>query len=255
MKKLNDIFSIKNKTFIITGSSGQLGAFISNFLIENGAIVIGIDTAKKNSVNFKNFYKVDITKRSSIKKCLDDIFNKFNKIDVVINNAGYSTFDNFEERKEKEFDKVMNVNLKGTFLLIQNYVRLLDKFKMKEGNIINIGSLYGSVSPDPRIYSKGDRKNSEIYGATKAGVIQMTKYFAVHLANRNIRVNSISPGGIFNPDKPQGSMFIENYSRNCPMKRMGENKDIIGAIIYFATKASSYTTGQNLVVDGGLSSW
>ena len=83
----------------------------------------------------------------------------------------------------------------------------------------------------------------------------MPKYFAVHLANRNIRVNSISPGRNFNPVKPQGSMFIENYKRNCPMKRMGENKDIIGAIIYFASKASSYTTGQNLLVDGGLSSW
>ena len=83
----------------------------------------------------------------------------------------------------------------------------------------------------------------------------MTKYFAVHLANRNIRVNSISPGGIFNPNKPQGSKFIENYKKNCPMNRMGENKDIIGAIIYFASEASSYTTGQNLVVDGGFTSW
>ena len=174
---------------------------------------------------------------------------------MLINNAGASTFATFEERSEEDFDWVMGVNLKGTFLCIQSYVDLFDKYKLKNGSIINIGSLYGVISPDFRIYTDCARKNSEIYGATKAGIIQMSKYFAVHLADRNIRVNAISPGGILNPANPQGDDFQKNYSFRCPMKRMANTGEMVGAVIYLASDAASYTTGQNIVIDGGFSSW
>ena len=101
----------------------------------------------------------------------------------------------------------MNVNLKGTFNCIQKYVANYDSINQKQGYIINVASMYGLTSPDYRIYSENDRKN--VYGATKAGVIQMTKYFAVHLADRNIRSNSISPGGVYNPVNPQRKEFIK----------------------------------------------
>ena len=120
---------------------------------------------------------------------------------------------------------------------------------------MNIGSHYGLVSPDYRIYTDLPRKNSEVYGATKAGVIQMTKYFAVHLAERDIRVNCVSPGGIFNPDNPQGDDFQKHYKYRTPMKRMARTEELLGAILYLASEASSYTTGQNIVVDGGFSAW
>jgi NAD(P)-dependent dehydrogenase (short-subunit alcohol dehydrogenase family) len=115
--------------------------------------------------------------------------------------------------------------------------------------------MYGVISPDFRIYTDCARKNSEIYGATKAAIIQMTRYFAVHLAQRNIRVNAISPGGIFNPQAPQGDDFIKNYSYRCPMQRMARADEMVGATLYLASDAASYTTGQNIVIDGGMSCW
>ena len=127
--------------------------------------------------------------------------------------------------------------------------------KITKKNIINISSIYSLISPDPRIYSKKDRKSSEIYGATKAGVNQMTKYFAVHLNNKNIRVNSVSPGGIYNSKKPQNKNFIKKYSDRNPMKRMAKTSEIIGAVIYLASNSASYTNGHNLIVDGGMSAW
>ena len=123
------------------------------------------------------------------------------------------------------------------------------------GSIVNIASMYGSISPDPRIYTDCDRKNSEVYGATKAGIIQMTRYFAVHLAEMNIRVNCVSPGGLYNPDAPQGEDFVKNYSYRNPMGRMGNAEEIIGVVLYLSSNAASYTNGQNIVVDGGMTSW
>ena len=115
--------------------------------------------------------------------------------------------------------------------------------------------MYGLISPDYRIYSENDRKNSEVYGATKAGVIQMTKYFAVHLADRNIRSNSISPGGVYNPVNPQRKEFIKNYEYRCPMKRMARSEEIANVAFFLATELSSYVNGQNITVDGGMSAW
>jgi gluconate 5-dehydrogenase len=164
-----------------------------------------------------------------------------------------STFEPFQERTEKSFNWVFDVNLKGTFLCINEYYKYQKKYK--KGNIINIASIYGLISPDPRIYEENDRKNSEIYGATKAGIIQMTKYFAVHLAENKIRVNAISPGGFLNPDNPQSEKFISNYSHRNPMGRMANSDEILGAIFYLASDASSYTNGHNLIMDGGMSCW
>ena len=120
------------------------------------------------------------------------------------------------------------------------------------GSIINIGSIYGMVSGDPRIYTDCNRKTAECYGASKAAIIHMTKYFAVHLAEFNIRVNCISPGGVFNN---QGEDFVKNYSYRCPMGRMGNETELTGTAIFLASDESSYLTGQNIAVDGGWSCW
>ena len=120
------------------------------------------------------------------------------------------------------------------------------------GRMINIASIYGIVSSDPRIYTGSQRRNSEVYSASKAAVIAMTKYLAVHLAPHHIRVNAISPGGIYrNHDKD----FLNRYSNRTPMNRMGEEDEINDSVLYLASKASSYVAGHNLVVDGGLTAW
>ena len=122
----------------------------------------------------------------------------------------------------------------------------------KKGCIINIGSIHGIVSGDPKIYTDCARKTSECYGASKAAIIHMTKYFAVHLAEFGIRVNCISPGGVFNN---QGKEFVENYSIRTPMGRMANEDEIAATAIFLASDDSTYITGQNIAVDGGWTSW
>tara|TARA_B100001287_G_C22504240_1_gene445134 strand:- start:376 stop:795 length:420 start_codon:yes stop_codon:yes gene_type:complete len=125
------------------------------------------------------------------------------------------------------------------------------------GSIVNIASHYGIISPDPRIYSNSSRRNSEIYGATKAGIIQMTKYFSVNaLADgANLRVNAVAPGGIKNPLKPQNENFQKLYSERCPMGRLAETEEIVGPILFLISDDASYINGHTLVVDGGTTAW
>ena len=246
---------LKNKIVVVTGSRGQLGYSMA-FICKNGCKVIGLDKSiELNKINNVDYYELDIREAEDVSNVFKNIFKKYNQIDILINNAGVSVFEPFEERNEEKFEWVMNVNLKGTFNCIQKYVANYDSINQKQGCIINVASMYGLISPDYRIYSENDRKNSEVYGATKAGVIQMTKYFAVHLADRNIRSNSISPGGVYNPVNPQRKEFIKNYEYRCPMKRMARSEEIANVAFFLATELSSYVNGQNITVEGGMSAW
>lgn len=255
---LSELFNVKKKTVLVTGAVGQLGKEICKAYLEAGAQVIATDKEPNAKMEIASpnaeYLVMDITDKRSVEDAFAHIYSKFGRLDILINNAGASVFEPFQERLEESFDAVMDVNLKGTFFCIQTYAKYA-KEKKHKGNIVNIASIYGITSPDPRVYTDCDRKNSEIYGASKAGIIQMTKYFAVHLAEYNIRVNCISPGGIFNPEAPQGEDFIKNYSYRCPMGRMAKACEIVGGIFYLSCDASSYTTGQNIAIDGGYSCW
>ena len=122
----------------------------------------------------------------------------------------------------------------------------------KSGKIVNIGSIYGQVSSDERIYGASGRNNSEVYSATKAGVIHMTKYMATHFGRYDIQTNCISPGGIFNN---QSKEFIDNYCYKTPLNRMGCADDLQSTLLYLISDASTYTNGQNISVDGGFVAW
>lgn len=256
MNYLKQFFNFSKKIIVVTGGSGQLGAQICKAFVSLGAAVVSLDKLKpKRPVKSVIYCQLDISQKREVVATFSKIFERYKRVDILINNAGVSVFEPFEERMEESIDFVMDINLKGTLFCIQDFVCHFDAHKQKSGVIINIASLYGVISPDYRIYTDCLRKNSEIYGATKAGVIQMTKYFAVHLANRNIRVNAVSPGGIFNPENPQGKDFVKNYSFRCPAGRMAEVSEILGAVFYLAGNASTYTTGHNIVIDGGTSCW
>ena len=256
MSYLETLFNLNQKVILVTGACGQLGKVICKAFKDSGCQVIGVDiNIDKNLIEGINYFELDSRNLSEKQKLFNFLFKKYKTIDVLISNAGVSTFDDFEKRTEHDFDWVIDVNLKGVFFDIQTYVNLFDKYKQSKGSIINIGSLYGEVSPDSRIYVDLPRKNSEVYGASKAGVVQMTKYFSTHLAARQIRVNCISPGGILNPEKPQGKEFQKSYAFRTPMKRMANTDEMVGAAIYLASDSSSYTTGQNIIIDGGFSSW
>ncbi len=235
------------KTAIITGSEGQIGQVFVNKLKELDFKVIGIDLADQVNDDII-YYNADITKKNQI----ESILSPHNEdISLLVNNAGVSVFQPFEDRTEDEIDTVMDVNLKANIIMSQ--IIFNNYFKSKNiGNIINIGSIYGVVSGDMRIYKNGDRRTPEIYGATKAAVINLTKYFSTYMAPHNVRVNCISPGGIFNNQDPD---FVESYSRKVPMNRMGNENELLSTFEYLISEQSGYITGQNIIVDGGFTIW
>ena len=207
--KIKKNFDFTNKVVLITGSEGKLGKSLKKTFIDLGAKVYGLDQKKGSG---KNIFKVDISKEKLVQKIINKIIKAEKKIDVIINNAGVSVYKPFEKRTCKDIDFTLNVNLKGLINVIKTYFKIHKKNKLKSCRIVNIGSVYGVVAPDIRIYSKKDNINSEIYGASKAGVIQLTKYFATYFGKYNIIVNCVSPGGI--KDKKHSRFFSERYKRN-----------------------------------------
>lgn len=237
----------KMKKVVLTGSNGQLGKAIEKKLSPHYEIYnLDVNYGSDEDNLHRN---IDITNSSHLKQFFSDI-----NPDIVINNAGISIFTSFLERAEEELDRVYETNLKGTINVINEFARINIKNKDPK-SIVNIASLYGIVSADPRIYTDTKRNSPEIYAATKSGIIQLSKYYCVHLRDMNIRVNSISPGGIFNPKNPQGDDFIKNYSSRCPMGRMGKAEEIADGVQFLISDEASYINGHNLVIDGGFSSW
>lgn len=235
------------KVALLTGSEGQLGQAFARKLLELNYRVIGFDIGAQVNDNII-FCQVDITKPSEIEGALGKL--KLS-VDVLINNAGVSVFTPFEGRTDEELTYVIDVNIKGMIFVTQ--IVFNQQFKPKNmGCIVNIGSIYGIVSGDMGIYKEGDRRTPEIYGATKAAVINMTRYFAAYMAPHNVRVNCISPGGIFNH---QATEFVRKYSCKVPLGRMGTEKELLSTLEYLVSEESSYVTGQNIIVDGGLTVW
>ncbi|MDP3741292.1 MAG: SDR family oxidoreductase [bacterium] len=242
-----NLYDLKNKKILITGANGQLGKALVEALLLQGAFVYATDLQPSGdaSLQKKNcqYLAMDVTSEQSIK----DAFKKIDDLDVLVNNAGVAVFSPFESRTVAEIDQVMDVNLKGTILCSQiASARMVGK---KKGKIVNIGSIYGTVPADKKIYGDSGRNSSEIYAATKAGVTHFTKYLAAYLAEHNIQVNTVSPGGIFNNQK---QAFVDNYVAKTPAGRMAQTSDLVGIICFLASDDSDYLTGQNITVDGGF---
>ena len=258
--------NLKGQVIMISGVAGQLGQMITSEALNSDAKVICIDksleemekvahTCKWNKQNIL-LQKADIREKKEIDSALNNGLCRFGKVTSQINNSGVSVFDNWSERSEEDFDMVTDVNLKGTFFCMQVFMNHCIKSNTV-GSIVNIASHYGLISPDPRIYTDCLRRNSEVYGATKAGIIQMTKYFSVNaLADgAKIRVNAVAPGGIKNPKNLQGQDFQKRYADRCPMGRMAETIEVVGPVLYLLSEDASYINGHTLVVDGGMTAW
>ena len=246
--KINNLFNFRNKIVVITGSSGQLGNKFCEFYKNNGSKVYCLDIhqSKKKFA----FIKCDVSDEKQVKKSIELIYEKEKKINIFINNAGISIFNNYNLRTKKEFLKILEVNLLSSFLSIKYLSQKAKKsHKLK---IVNISSIYGILTPDFKIYSKGDRFSPEVYGASKAGLISLTTYYANLLAKKNININSISPGGVKNL-KRQKKKFIYNYVKNVPKNRMANPEDFLTCLAFLTSDGSEYTTGQNIIIDGGLS--
>jgi NAD(P)-dependent dehydrogenase (short-subunit alcohol dehydrogenase family) len=272
-KSIEKLFSLKNKVIIVAGGAGQIGFSFCEILSKAGAKVVIFDLdvemanqkinnlISKQVVKNIKFIKVDVTDKLNIKESLNSTFKKYKRIDGIVNSFHYkgnsrkldnktNFFVDFENYPEEAWDKVHDVNLKGTFLLSQLITPYFKK--QKKGIIVNISSTYGNVSPNPQIYGKSGINSPIAYATSKAAIINLTRYLAIHLAKYNVRVNCLSPGGVLNK---QSNDFIKNYIDKTPIGRMAVAEDYQGAVLFLLTDASSYMTGANLIIDGGWTAW
>lgn len=266
-----ELFTLRNKTAIVTGALGLIGKEHCKALSEAGANVVVADINEEDSVKFAKTLptdsiglSMDVTNPESIKKLRDYVIAKFGHIDVLVNNAAINDmFENpkaaseqskFENYPLELWQKSIDVNLTGVFLCSQ--ILGTEMSKQKSGSIINIASTYGITAPDQSLYIKEDGTQNfykpPAYSATKGAVIMFTRYLAAYWGKDNVRVNTLSPGGVENS---QDDFFIKKYSNKTPLGRMANPTDYKGALIFLASDASSYMTGANLVVDGGWTSW
>lgn len=263
---MNKLFDLSDKVVILTGAAGNLGSQYAEGLSHAGANVVLADLnytkCEQLARALKKKYKVDpmaleldLTKKISISSLVARTMKKYSKIDVLINNAAYQGNDKirktpFEELSLEDWNKAVSVNLTGIFLTCQEVGKIMKK--QKHGNIINIGSTYGLVAPDQRIYGNSGQNAAVFYSATKSAIINLTRYLASYWAKTGIRVNTLSPGGV---RRNQTKSFIRNYSEKTMLGRMAEKDEYIGAIIFLSSDASSYMTGSNLIIDGGWTAW
>lgn len=247
-----------DEVVVVTGGAGQLGSALCERFDDLGNTVVMADIdvegceAQISDRSLENTHAVelDVSDPESVRTVFDHVREEFGGVDILVNNAGIAVFTPFDERTFDEFDDVMKVNVYGTFFCTQAAHRHMAD--TGGGSIVNIGSIYGVESPDPGIYGDSGLNSSEVYGASKAAIIHMTKYMAVHLASDDIRVNCVSPGGIF---ADQDDYFLENYREKVPANRMAREDDLVGAITFLTSDSARYITGQNLVVDGGFTLW
>ena len=201
------------------------------------------------------FIPCDISSESSVKNAFKEIFESYQHIDAVVNTS-YPRNENFGndflDVDINDFNENINLHLGGYFLISQVAIKYF--LNQGIGNLINIASIYGMLSPNPSIYTDTSRNSSEVYGATKAGLIQMTKYFAVRYSKVPISINCIAPGGILNTSL-QGPDFISNYSRLVPMDRLCNAQELANTCLLLANSNVEYLSGQTIALDGGMSSW
>jgi NAD(P)-dependent dehydrogenase (short-subunit alcohol dehydrogenase family) len=239
---------LKDKIIVVTGGSGLLGKEIISKVIKAGATCINVDINHDTSEDL-SLIKCDITNVESVNQCVISIVDKFGRIDGLVNNAYPRTTDwgnKFENVLFDSWQKNVDWQLNSYFYFTQQVAKyMVDKEK---GSIINMASVYGIVGPDFTVYDGTLMTMPAAYSAIKGAIINFTRYLASYLGPKNINVNTISPGGIFDNQNP---IFVENYNSKVPMKRMGLPKDISPAVVFLLSDGAGYITGQNIAIDGG----
>ena len=253
-----NLFSCEDKIALVTGGAGLIGREVVKGLHEFGARIYVADINEKSAEEICNDIEVkyvhcDITSEDSVRGVVQNIIKNDKKLDILVNCSYPRTADwglKLENVPFSSWKENLDTHLGGYFL--SSRMAAEEMKKQGGGSIINFASTYGVVGPDFSIYEGTEMTMSAAYSAIKGGIITFTKYLATYYAKYNIRANVISPGGIFDN---QPASFVEKYSRKTPLGRMGYPGEIVGAVIYLASDASSYVTGQNLMVDGGWTAW
>ena len=269
---MNDRFRLDNQIAAVTGACGKLGPIWVDALLGSGARVAALDLpgaiptpeytalASRAGARVRRF-DCDITVRASVEAAAEAVVSEMGVPSVLVNNAGIDqppdesgVRSDLGDLSIEVFRRMVDVNLLGTFQAIQVFGSLMAE--RGAGSIVNIGSLYAAVSPDPHFYEHlaGERPfiKSPAYGASKAGVVNLSKFFATHWAARGVRVNTLSPGGVLGG---QDDQFRAKYGARVPLGRMARPEDLSGPLVFLASAASSYVTGHELRVDGGFTAW
>lgn len=268
-QEITSLFSLKGKTALITGGSSVLGYDAASTLAAAGcAIAItsrSLEKAEMAAAKIRNDYAVDTlalvldhTDPVQVKSCVSAFREWRPQLDILINNAGGGSGSSIAylfEREIRDIDYGITNNLTGVIYCCKEFGELM--MEQKSGKIINIASIAGIIGRDRRMYEPAGMAGQPVdYAAAKAGIIGLTRDLAGFLSPYGIYVNSISPGGFTGPSRQHDPAFVEAYSDRTPLGRMGRDGiDLKGTILFLASAASDYISGQNIVVNGGFSSW
>jgi NAD(P)-dependent dehydrogenase (short-subunit alcohol dehydrogenase family) len=256
--------AIANKKILLVGATGVLGRGYAAAFAKLGAEVVIADHPESDVLPYAQELgirgvHIDVGVESSVIAAVEQAHQLLGRFDGVVNNAAITgehlvamgkAFAPFEEYPLELWQKTLDVNLTGSFLVARECGRHMKQ--QGGGSVINVASVYGIVGPDHRIYEGQPFKSFAAYSASKAGVIGLTRWLSTWWASDNIRVNCVTPGGVFNNHNEQ---FLSAYASRTPLGRMAERSEMVGIFVYLLSDASSYCTGQNYVVDGGFSTW
>lgn len=254
------LFDIQDRVIVLTGACGLIGKALVNSFRDRGARLVLVDREECEPQELAEEsgdaigVSCNVSRADEVANLVATVLNHFGRVDVLINNHQYKpvgfTTAEAETFPEDLWDAILDVNLKGTFLTCRDFGQKM--LEQRAGSIINVASTYGVVSSNPDLYQHNGLGNPLAYTASKGGVIMLSKYLGAYWASRGVRVNCVTPHGVWNNHEPA---FIERFSEKSPMKRMMNADEVVGAVLFLASQASSYATGSNVLIEGGWTAW